>query len=58
MSFSIPKWYTWNIKNRELLLIILTNTSRPISLKFTNGLIVNNTLFVFVNILFGDDLTD
>ncbi|KAJ3620031.1 hypothetical protein MTP99_004025 [Tenebrio molitor] len=48
MSFSIPKWYTWNIKNRKLLLTILTNTTRPISLKFTNGLIVNNTLFVFI----------
>ncbi|CAH1380144.1 unnamed protein product [Tenebrio molitor] len=48
MSFSIPKWYTWNIKNRKLLLTILTNTTRPISLKFTDGLIVNNTLFVFI----------
>jgi hypothetical protein len=57
-GFSIPKWYTWNIKNRKLLLTILTNTSRLMSLKFINGLIVNNTLFVSVNILFGDDLMD
>ncbi|KAJ3620105.1 hypothetical protein MTP99_004096 [Tenebrio molitor] len=47
-SFSIPKWYTWNIKNRKLLLTILTNTTRPISLKFTDSFIINYTLFSFI----------
>ncbi|KAJ3620097.1 hypothetical protein MTP99_004089 [Tenebrio molitor] len=47
-SFSIPKWYTWNIKNRKLLLTILTNTTIPISLKFTDSFIINYTIFVFI----------
>jgi hypothetical protein len=47
-SISIPKWYTWNIKNRKLLLTILTNTTRPISLKFTDSFTINNTLLVFI----------
>ncbi|XP_068899639.1 uncharacterized protein [Tenebrio molitor] len=47
-SFSIPKWYTWNIKNRKLLLTILTNTTRPISLKFTDSFTINYTLLVFI----------
>ncbi|CAH1380152.1 unnamed protein product [Tenebrio molitor] len=47
-SFSIPKWYTWNIKNRKLLLSILTNTTRPISIKFTDSFTINFTLFAFI----------
>ncbi|KAJ3620094.1 hypothetical protein MTP99_004086 [Tenebrio molitor] len=47
-SFSIPKWYTWNIKNKKLLLTILTNTTRPISIKFTDSFTINFTLFAFI----------
>ncbi|XP_068902060.1 uncharacterized protein [Tenebrio molitor] len=47
-SFSIPKWYTWNIKNKKLLLTILTNTTRPINLKFTDSFTINYTILVFI----------
>jgi hypothetical protein len=50
-EFFYPKMVHLEYQNRKLLLTILTNTTRPISLKFTDGLIVNNTLFVFVSII-------
>jgi hypothetical protein len=54
-EFFYPKMVHLEYQKQEAF---VDNTSRPISLRFTNGLIVNNTLFVFVSVLFGDDLMD
>jgi hypothetical protein len=43
-SFLIINWYTWNNKNRKILLIILHNCLVPIKIKFTDSLAINYQL--------------
>ncbi|CAH1369726.1 unnamed protein product [Tenebrio molitor] len=43
-TFMIPKWYTWNKRNRKTFLIMLSNSVAPIKIKFTENVAVNYAL--------------
>jgi hypothetical protein len=43
-SFLIINWYTWNNKNRKILLIILHNCLVSMKIKFTDTLAINYQL--------------
>jgi hypothetical protein len=43
-SFLVINWYTWNNKNRKILLIILHNCVVSMKIKFTDTLAINYQL--------------
>jgi hypothetical protein len=43
-SFLVINWYTWNNKNRKILLIILHNCLVSMKIKFTDTLAINYQL--------------
>jgi hypothetical protein len=45
----IPKWYTWNKRNRKTFLIMLSNSVAPIKIKFTENVAINYALGMSVS---------
>jgi hypothetical protein len=48
LELSALKWYTWNNKNKKILLTILSRTGRPLKIKFSENFVVNNRILLFV----------
>ncbi|CAH1380175.1 unnamed protein product [Tenebrio molitor] len=48
LKFTATEWYTWNIRNRKKLVLILINTAQPLRLKFSESFIINFDLLVFI----------
>ncbi|CAH1380178.1 unnamed protein product [Tenebrio molitor] len=48
LKFTATEWYTWNIRNRKKLVLILMNTAQPLQLKFSESFIINFDLLVFI----------
>ncbi|CAH1380180.1 unnamed protein product, partial [Tenebrio molitor] len=46
-KFTATEWYTWNIRNRKNLVLILMNTAQPLRLKFSESFVINFDLLVF-----------
>ncbi|KAJ3620149.1 hypothetical protein MTP99_004136 [Tenebrio molitor] len=42
------QWYNWNLKNKKIFLTILTATTRPINIKFSEKFVVNNRMLLFI----------
>jgi hypothetical protein len=49
LKFTATEWYTWNIRNRKKLVLILINTAQPLRLKFSESFVINFDLLVFVS---------
>ncbi|CAH1380177.1 unnamed protein product, partial [Tenebrio molitor] len=47
LKFTATEWYTWNIRNRKTLVLILMNTAQPLRLKFSESFVINFDLLVF-----------
>jgi hypothetical protein len=52
LELSASKWYTWNNKNKKNLLTILSGTGRPIKIKFSENIVINNRILLFVSQIF------
>jgi hypothetical protein len=49
LKFTATEWYTWNIRNRKKLVLVLMNTAQPLQLKFSESFVINFDLLVFVS---------